>query len=292
MEIAHYEVAGHSLRGSRRTNQDRIGIVERDRSVLLVVADGLGGHAGGALAAEIAVETVSAAFRRLRRGRLERPGAFLGMTLTEAHHAIRRAGSRQQPAIEPRTTCVACLVQDGYAYWAHVGDSRLYHFRGPTLRVRTQDHTRVEHLREAGVLSTSDVLHHPDKSRLLRCLGTNRAPDISLGPETALARDDLVLLCSDGLWEAVPPTEFPAELKSGEFDGALEQLLVSAVARRPGRGDNVSAVCLRWLATGPLAAPLRPAAPPVVQAPSEPLSSAGLDDEIARLESLLRDRRR
>lgn len=289
----NYEVAGHSLRGSRRTNQDRIGIVERGHSVLLVVADGLGGHAGGALAAEIAVETVSTAFRRLRRERLERPGAFLGLTLTEAHHAIRRLGRQQQPPIEPRTTCVACLVQDGYAYWAHVGDSRLYHFRGQSLQIRTQDHTRVEHLREAGVLSAGDVLAHPDKSRLLRCLGTHKIPGITLGPETALARDDLLLLCSDGLWEALPAAEFPDQLKVASLDASLEQLLALAVTRRRGRGDNVSAVCLRWHADGPLAPPLRPMTAPVRQSKSpEPLSSAGINAEIAELEQLLRDRKR
>ena len=118
-----YELAEYSLRGAREMNQDAIGYSERGNSVLLVLADGLGGHEGGELASELLVQAVIHAYQSVKQAMITQPSAFLALAILHAHRAINSMGKAQNPPIEPRTTCVLCLVQDGYAYWAHVGDS-------------------------------------------------------------------------------------------------------------------------------------------------------------------------
>ena len=257
-----YQIAQYSLRGARLTNQDRVGFAERDNAVLLVVADGLGGHRGGEIAAEILVQTMLRAFQTVRQPRIERPSAFLALSILQAHAAIVARGKTKEEGdgnvpLEPRTTCVACLVQDGYAYWAHVGDSRLYHFRGDKLVLRTQDHTAVEEMRQEGLLSEQEMLEHPHKGHLLNCLGSSSKPSISLSGETALQNGDLLLLCSDGLWEAFAPEEMMSYLKSPALDAKVEEMLFAAVRKMRHACDNISALCLRWQEAKTTGAPIQ-----------------------------------
>lgn len=240
-----YELAYHSIIGGRSSNQDRVACFERDNAVLMVVADGLGGHQGGELAAEIAVKTFQHAFSAIRQPQIQKPSAFLALTLMRAHKAMIARGRMQRPPIQPRTTAVVCLVQNGFAYWAHVGDSRLYHFRDRKVLTRTLDHTSIEQLQVDGVLSEQEMNTHPGKSRLLKCLGGPNDPTITLGKETALYRHDSLLLCSDGLWEAVE-TEDLVDLLDNPLDAAANDLLALAQERRGRRCDNASCAVLRW----------------------------------------------
>src|SRR5204863_8266096 len=123
-----YQAAQLSTSGGRRANEDRVSIAERGNSVLLVIADGLGGHSGGELAAQTVVETIIRLYQAVRQPRFTDPLAFLALTMLKAHHSVQARAKAHIPPLEARTTCVLCLVQEGYAYWAHIGDSRLYHF--------------------------------------------------------------------------------------------------------------------------------------------------------------------
>lgn len=241
-----YQVTQYSLRGARPHNEDRVGYAERDNVLIMAVADGLGGHRGGEIAAEMVMQTLLHAFQTVRQPLIQRPTAFLALAMLHAHHAIIARGQTSQPTIEPRTTCVACLVQNGYAYWAHVGDSRLYHFRGDKLLLRTQDHTTVEELHQGGLLSEKEMLEHPQKGHLLNCLGGPVKPTISVGEETRLQPGDTLLLCTDGLWEAFTPEEIIQKLRSPSLDTDVEEMLYTAVRKMRYGCDNVSAVCLRW----------------------------------------------
>ncbi len=241
-----YSITQFTLRGARRANEDRIGYAERDNAVLMAVADGLGGHRGGDVAAEILVQTLLHSFQTLRHPLVQRPSVFLALGILQAHHAIVARGQSSQPPIEPRTTCVACLVQNGYAYWAHVGDSRLYLFRQNRFLLRTQDHTTIEELHQGGLLTEKEMLEHPQKSHLLNCLGAATTPTISMSEETLLQPGDVLLACTDGLWEALDPEEIERYMQAKALDEAVEEMLYAAVRKKRHGCDNVSAVCLRW----------------------------------------------
>lgn len=251
-----YQLAHQSLRGARPSNQDRVAHAERDNAVLMVLADGLGGYRGGEVAAELLAQTVLRAFRAVKRPLIEQPSAFLALAVVQAHNAINDL-ARKHPELKPRTTCVLCLVQNGYAYWVHVGDSRLYHFRKGHLLRRTQDHTTTEEWRREGVLTDEEMREHPQKSRLLKCIGGPGRPTISLGEETRLEYGDTLLLCSDGLWSAHAPEEMLAFLQRGALEEAVDEMLAAAERKLRAASDNVSAVCLRWEEAATRAAPLQ-----------------------------------
>lgn len=252
-----YQITQYSLRGARPHNEDRVGYAERDNAVLIAVADGLGGHRGGEVAAEVLVQTLMHSFQSLRQPVIQRPSAFLALGILQAHHAIIARGQASTPPIEPRTTCVVCLVQNGYAYWAHVGDSRLYLIRQNHVLLRTQDHTAIEEMHQGGLLTEQEMLEHPQKSHLLNCLGGGVKPTISVGEETLLQPGDMLLACTDGLWEAFAPEEIAQQLKGPALDEALENMLFGAVRKMKHGCDNVSAVCLRWEDAVSKSAPLQ-----------------------------------
>ena len=252
-----YELASLSVVGGRSSNQDRVVHAERENAVLMVVADGLGGHAGGDLAAEALTQTAVNAFHRIKQPLITQPSAFLALTILQAHNAIIQYAKAHDPDLQPRTTCVLCLVQDGYAYWAHVGDSRLYHFRGNKVLTRTLDHTATERLREDGVITEEEMLSHPEKSRLLKCVGGPQKPSISIGGETPLQRGDTLLLCSDGVWEAFAENELGHYLNYDSLDEGIEEMVIEAEHRRREACDNMSAVCLRWRDHAPRNLPLQ-----------------------------------
>jgi len=252
-----YQVTQYSLRGGRPNNQDRVAVAERDNAVLMAVADGLGGHAGGELAAESFVQTAVHAFRSVKQATIERPSAFLALVIRQAHNAIRARARNHPMEIEPRTTCVLCMVQNGYAYWAHVGDSRLYHLRGTRVLARTQDHTSLEQWREEGLVTEAEMGEHPTKGRLLRCLGSVKEPAIDLGEETTLQRGDTLLLCSDGLWEALATEEIARFANSPALEVGIEEMLLAVERKRKAASDNISVVALRWDDAMPKGLPLQ-----------------------------------
>ena len=264
-----YQIAQLSSAGARHANEDRVGIAERKNAVLLVVADGLGGHSGGELAAETVVEGVLRVFHGVNEPRIADPFAFLALTMLKAHRTVLSRARAHVPPLEARTTCVLCLVQDGYAYWAHVGDSRLYHFRGTRMLKRTEDHSTIEELRRDGVISEEEMAHHPRKSYLLRCLGGRGEPRISLGEETALQPSDSLLLCSDGLWEGLPAEEIGKFLAMPKLEHGVEEMVYAAENRMGDACDNVTVACLRWEDRAAPSPPLR--APMSRQVDSETL---------------------
>jgi len=238
-----YHLTQHTLAGARRENQDRIATMEGERAVLMVLADGLGGHAGGEQAASALVETFGRAFQKAARPVIAEPAVFLVLSVLAAHRRINARARRAEGSCG-RTTCVACLVQEGRAHWVHVGDSRLYHVRDGALLSRTVDHTTVEQLRQDGILETRKgrKIHR----QLMQCVGGPQRPRVAVGPQTPLATGDTLLMCSDGLWQAVPEAELVGQLARPDLEEAVEDLLITAERRMRRRCDNLSAVALRW----------------------------------------------
>jgi serine/threonine protein phosphatase PrpC len=232
--------------GNRSSNQDRCLVLEESDRVLLAVADGMGGHARGDLAAQAAVNSLSHSFLSQREAVAE-PVQFLKTALEIAHLETVEAGRASTPPVEPRTTCVVCLVQGNQAWWAHVGDSRLYLLRAGRLVIRTRDHTPVEELLRSGAIQEDELSTHPLRNSVSRCLGgALRFPKISFD-HAELKPGDTLLLCSDGLWSALPEQKLLDMPASDELEFAVNELTEEAEKASYPHSDNISLVGLRWL---------------------------------------------
>ena len=139
------EYADLSLVGDREDNQDRVAVAAKDKAALLIVIDGMGGHSDGSRAADTALKSLLDSFQQTSLPVFD-PIGFLHMALSKAHDDVARLGAGQSIDSRPRATIAISLVQDGAAYWAHVGDSRVYWIRQGNVCERTRDHI----LRHAG----------------------------------------------------------------------------------------------------------------------------------------------
>jgi serine/threonine protein phosphatase PrpC len=257
----NYTIAQESRIGGREINQDRVGWLATEDAVIMVVADGMGGHLQGEVAAQIAIETVIERFRRDAKPRLADPPRFLAETLRQAHQTIVRysAECRILPHAAPRTTCIACVVQDGQANWAHAGDSRLYliHQRteGPARVAQTRDHSIVQRMLDAGSIDHSEAASHPLRNRVLSCLGGDVAPHIEVSPTIPLQDGDLIALCTDGAWSPLGAT-LVTELGRAPLTTSVPHLLDAAESAAGPGADNLTIIAMRWEA--PLAEAKRP----------------------------------
>ena len=167
LQIEHADL---SLIGHREENQDRVAIADADGTVMLAVVDGMGGHADGARAAEVAMRAMLNEFWEVSRPLFD-PDGFLHLTVGRAHEAVVALGQGLPPEIRPRATCALCLVQGSSAYWAHVGDSRIYQLRHGKVFDRTRDHSHVELLVRAGRITEHQAQGHPMRNYVECCLG-------------------------------------------------------------------------------------------------------------------------
>ena len=147
-----FTIFQNSLQGPRPYNQDRLAYSYSKDALLLVVADGMGGHKHGEIAAQLAVTTMTEAFQRLAVPMLSSPAKFLIEHIQQVHDMIDQLTQEREMLESPRTTIVAAVVQRGVLYCAHVGDSRLYHFRDGHLLYRTEDHSIVQSLYNKGMI--------------------------------------------------------------------------------------------------------------------------------------------
>ena len=247
MQIEHAEL---SLLGNREENQDRVAIAADDDAVFIAVVDGMGGHADGARAAEAAVRTMLTEFGGASRPLFD-PDGLLHLTMGRAHEAVVALGRGLPPESRPRATCAVCLVQGSSAFWAHVGDSRVYLLRSGRVAERTRDHSHVELLLRSGRITEQQAHDHPMRNYVECCIGGDPAlPEMSLGGRRALRPGDVVLLCSDGLWGGLTDEQI-AELGQGaecELPGRLADLGARAVLANAPFADNTTAAAVRWLA--------------------------------------------
>lgn len=232
--------------GRRSSNQDRLAHFRAAEAVLLVAADGMGGHAHGEYAAELALGYLAAGFRREARPRLADPGAYLRRALLGTHALLLQEARRRGLEDTPRTTIVACVVQQGWAWWAHAGDSRLYLVRKGKVAARTVDHTLAQQWVDQGVLDPAQIRGHPQRNLLLQCLGGVRAPHVEAVGRARLERDDILLLCTDGFWEPLHDRQIVAGLESGTVAEGVTRLVGLARERAGADSDNISALALAW----------------------------------------------
>lgn len=235
-----------SRQGGRKNNEDRVAYSYSREALLMVVADGMGGHMHGELAAQIAVQTLTDRFQTLAKPRLADPLGFLTDTIARAHFAINDYAVQQDLLEIPHTTIVAAVVQDNTAYWAHVGDSRLYLFSDGGLVARTEDHTTVAQMVRDGIISEEEAGIHPERNRVSNCLGGYSTPQIECNTPIPLSDADTMLLCTDGIWGMINVHELAALLHAYTLEDAVRHLMDHAEFRGGEHGDNLSLVAMTW----------------------------------------------
>lgn len=232
--------------GRRKANQDRTAYSYSRDALLMIVADGMGGHLHGEIAAQISVQFITEAFQREATPALPDPIFFLSRALTNAHNAIVDYAFDKHLPEAPRTTVVACIVQEGFAYWAHAGDSRLYTLRRGRIAVRTRDHSRVQMMMDQGLLDEAGAANHPGRNRIYSCLGGNHPPQIEYSKPFQLRDGDIVMLCSDGLWGPLKDDDVLAGLAGADVMQAVPKLLDRSEALAGKLCDNLSMVAMCW----------------------------------------------
>ncbi len=242
------EFAEVSLTGDRDDNQDRVAVAAGNGASLLVVMDGMGGHAHGARAAEAGCKVMLEAFRAQALPVFD-PLGFLHLALGRAHAAVAALGTKLSVDVRPRATCAVCLVQRGEAWWAHVGDSRVYHLRGGAMIARTRDHSHVEQLLREGSIGEHEVQGHPMRNYVECCIGGEPAlPEMTISRRQPLQDGDVLLVCSDGIWANLKDSDIAGFWRpgNGSCADALGQLAERAVAASAPHSDNASAASLVW----------------------------------------------
>jgi serine/threonine protein phosphatase PrpC len=243
------EKAEISLLGARESNQDRVATVIAEQVALAVVCDGMGGHSDGERAATITEQVVCERFRSTPQPLLD-PLGFLPLALGAAHQRVVQFGVNTPLEVRPRATCAVFLVQDKAAYWAHVGDSRIYLLRQGQVVRRTRDHSHVELLLREGLIEQNEMQSHPMRNFVESCIGgESLLPEMSIGLRQPLRPGDVLLACTDGLWGCLDDTAIASTFAASErpLTEALKLLAERAVRAGGAASDNTSGVAIRFL---------------------------------------------
>ncbi len=241
-----FSVYQESQIGGRKVNQDRMGYSFTRDALLLVLADGMGGHIRGEVAATIAMQTISSLFQQHATPYVRKPERFLEESLLVAHREIHRYRAVHNLPDTPRTTVVACLIQHNIAIWAHCGDSRLYWMREGQILARTRDHSHIETLIARGTVDASERSTHPDRNKLYNCLGATSLPQVEVSNQVSLQPGDVMMLCSDGLWTMIADEEMAQSLHTQTIVRAVPELLQTAVGIAGKNSDNAIALAIMW----------------------------------------------
>jgi serine/threonine protein phosphatase PrpC len=234
-----------SRKGGRKNNEDRMGYCYTRSSGIFILADGMGGHPQGEIAAQLTLQTISALFQEKARPVLPNVGAFLEAAALAAHREILRYAIENGMADSPRTTLVAVVVQDGRASWIHCGDSRLYVVREGDLLVRTRDHSFLEQRQQRPPLASKPP-EPLSRNVLFTCLGSPAKPVLVVAGPVPLLQGDTLMLCSDGLWGSLSEEDIVYELAHKPVKEAVPELVEKALRKAGSTSDNVTAIALEW----------------------------------------------
>ena len=233
-----------SRKGGRQLNEDRMGYSYTRSSSILLLADGMGGHPEGEVAAQLALQSMSAVYQKQANPEIEDITAFLTSAVMAAHRQIIKYAIEKGMLDTPRTTVVAVLVQNGTATWVHCGDSRFYLVRKGELVVRTRDHSYLEQPPKGH--TPSRMAEHQNRNILFTCLGSPAKPVFDIAGPVPLQQGDKLLLCSDGLWGSLSDDEIVHGLGRGVVGQAVPDLVEMALQRAGATSDNVTAIALEW----------------------------------------------
>jgi len=233
-----------SRKGARDKNEDRMGYCYTSGSAMFMLADGMGGHPEGEVAAQLAIQAMAALFQKEAKPELVNVRDFLNNAVRSAHRQILRYAIDRGMLDAPRTTVVLAVIQNGAMSWTHCGDSRLYLLRLGELLVRTRDHSLLEQdLLKPSALRSD---HAKNRNVLFTCLGSPTRPVYELVGPVNLQQGDRVMLCSDGLWSALSEQDIVADLMQKPVDLAVPDLVEKALRLAGSHSDNVTCLALEW----------------------------------------------
>ena len=201
----------------------------------------MGGYEGGQEASRLAVETLVAGYRDFDG---DEPQLALNQALQMAHEQVRQYSFAHPELRGMGTTCTAAAIVQNALYYVHVGDTRLYLIRDGHITRVTRDHSYVGRLVESGIISPEEAENHPQRNILTAALGTN--PDLimdSPGRPEPLRAEDVLVICSDGLWGQVRDSEILETVENNSAEQAGRQLI--ELARERGGPDNITVEILR-----------------------------------------------
>lgn len=233
-----------SRKGGRDENEDRMGYCYTRESLIFLLADGMGGHPEGEMAAQLALQTISEMFQKQARPKLDDVTVFLTNALLAAQQQILRYAANRGMLDSPRTTLVAAVVQSGNVTWTHCGDSRLYLVRQAELLKRTLDHSLIE--RYLANASLAIEAEFPNRNALYTCLGSPTKPIFGVVGPVPLQQGDRVMLCSDGLWSNLSDDDIVFELSEKPVDVAVPDMVEKALRQGGVSCDNVTCIAMAW----------------------------------------------
>ena len=229
----NYSVAQLSNQGGRDYNEDSTAIFKREDAIMLIVADGLGGHAGGDLASQTFVKAMGDSFKGASDVHFKDVDKFLTLSINFAHRMIHRAAiSRGFDVDSPKTTCVVCLIYKGVAQWAHSGDSRLYHINKRKILFITEDHVTTK----LGV----------ENAPINRCVGGLEHPNPEVAEPHTMQDGDILVLASDGAWYALTAEAIGDYIDPESPSLGLSGLLQYLEQKNKAPSDNLSIVIIFW----------------------------------------------
>lgn len=243
----NFSVHQSSHIGNRKYNQDRVAYAYCNDKSLLVLADGMGGHLHGELAAGLAIDIFIQNFEQTTLFPIADPQAFLADTMRAAHQNIMKLPYEKERGGLPGTTCVAALIQDGQLYWGHAGDSRLYLLRDGVVLTKTRDHSMVQQWFDWGMISAEEMRIHPQRNQITNCLGgVEDMFYMEPGETVGLKSGDVLLLGSDGLWSPFTDDELVNAFAAEPVEKVLDNLIMRALEREADNSDNITGLALRW----------------------------------------------
>lgn len=218
--------------------------LQRRKGTLTIVADGMGGHASGEVASEMAVEIISNLYYKDE----ENPaGEALKLAVEEASRLIHEASKIEEKYYGMGTTVATLVLQNNLAFVVHVGDSRLYRLRGESFEQITEDHSQVMEMVKHGIISREEARNHDDKNVILRAMGTQPAVEAELTVPFPVEAGDTFLLCSDGLSDMVDDWEISeVMITATDIHAAGEKLI--QLAKKYGGEDNITVGLVKVLA--------------------------------------------
>lgn len=238
------EVGARSETGYVRSeNQDRMSGTSVPLGRLFIVADGMGGHRGGALAAQLVVQGLQQHLELAAELPVEEA---IKKAFQAANDTVYRQAHAGDPAVEGMgSTAVVLLVCGSSARVAHVGDSRAYLYRNGVLKQLTRDHTVVQRMVDAGMLKPEEAAGHPDSNLLVRAMGNRPEVDVDISTELPVEEGDAFLLCSDGLSTYVAREAIENVLRGSASAQEVADALVE-LALESGGPDNITVQFIRF----------------------------------------------